>query len=144
MKLSEHEIQAPSLCGRLPRPRVSFRVCTFVIISLKKVSPKFYAIRTPQAVAPLRGPQGPCPRLPPPPGGGTGRPVALTFLSSRGSGQHRQSGGLWNERPTLGRFVCLWAQRAALEDFLGSLLAKRLLDNHTEPRSFGVSAVSRS
>lgn len=53
----------------------------------------------------------------------------LTFLSSRGSGQHRQSGGLWNERPTLGPFVCLWEQRVALEGFLGSLVAKRLLDN---------------
>lgn len=29
----------------------------------------------------------------------------------------------------LGPFVCLWEQRVALEGFLGSLVAKRLLDN---------------
>lgn len=137
----EHKIQTPSLCGRLPRPCVSFCVCNFVIISLKKCLPNSMRFRLHKPSL-CCGPTRPLFTLSPE--GGTGLPVVLSFLIIRGSEQRHQSEGLWNGRPTLGRFVCSWGQGVALEDFLGSLLVKRLLDNCVEPRSSRVSSVSRS
>lgn len=50
VKLTERKSQAPLLCGRLPRPRVSFCVCNSVIISLKTCLPSSVGlIQPPQA-----------------------------------------------------------------------------------------------